>query len=192
MQVAQYLYFFPFEGVLGYFCRHTIRQRCVQIPVSTRVEDPHNFNADPDLDPAFHFNADPNPDFNFNARIRVRILLLIQVMRICDHCSTEPPGLHFQIQASTVSVHGPPSLHFENLTLPSFEFHADSDSDPAFHSNADQAPASQRGSMRIRIRIRNPSVNNLTVTHTQSIIKLINEPACCGVAHRFGSRLLRI
>ncbi len=62
-----------------------------------RVADPHHFNADPDLAPAFHFNgADPDPTLHFNAdpdpdptitsmRIRIRILLLIKVMRICDH-----------------------------------------------------------------------------------------------------------
>ncbi len=53
---------------------------------STRVADPHHFNADPDPDlhhfntdpdpsfifnadpdPNFHFDADPDPTFNFNA-----------------------------------------------------------------------------------------------------------------------------
>ncbi len=34
------------------------------VRVRTRVSDPHHFIADPDSDPAFHFNADPDPDFN--------------------------------------------------------------------------------------------------------------------------------
>ncbi len=131
--------------MLGYYCRHTIRQRCVQIPVSTRVEDPHNFNADPDLDPTFDFKSDPNPEFHFNARIRIRILLLIEVMRICDH-----PGLQnlqgsiFRLHASTVSVHGPPRLHFGNLKLLSFDFNADPDPNIAFHSDADPDPVSKK------------------------------------------------
>ncbi len=34
---------------------------CQQI-ISTRVSDPHHFNAGPDPDPSFHFNADPEPE----------------------------------------------------------------------------------------------------------------------------------
>ncbi len=30
------------------------------------IEDSHPFNADPDLDQAFHLNADPDPTFYFN------------------------------------------------------------------------------------------------------------------------------
>jgi hypothetical protein len=35
----------------------------------TRVSKPHQFNADPKQDPAFHLNADPDPDpaFHLNA-----------------------------------------------------------------------------------------------------------------------------
>ncbi len=33
----------------------------------TRVSDPHHFNADPDSDPAYHFNAGPDPAFHFYA-----------------------------------------------------------------------------------------------------------------------------
>jgi hypothetical protein len=32
----------------------------------TRVSDSHHFNADPNPDPAFHFNTDPDPAFHFN------------------------------------------------------------------------------------------------------------------------------
>jgi hypothetical protein len=39
-----------------------------------------------------------------------------------------------------VSVHGPPPLHFESLKLLNFDFNADPDPDPAFHSNADPDP----------------------------------------------------
>jgi hypothetical protein len=31
------------------------------------VANPHNFNADPDPDPAFHFKTDPDPTYHFNA-----------------------------------------------------------------------------------------------------------------------------
>ena len=56
----------------------------------SRVSDPQNFNAGPDL--AFHINADPDP-------------ALIKVMRICVHWPTGLPGLYFD----------PPRLHFERL-----------------------------------------------------------------------------
>ncbi len=39
--------------------------------------------------------------------MRIRILLLNKVMRICNHCPTGPPGLHFE----------PPRLHFERPRL---------------------------------------------------------------------------
>jgi hypothetical protein len=35
--------------------------------ISSRVADPHQFNADPGPDQAFHLNADPDPTFSFNA-----------------------------------------------------------------------------------------------------------------------------
>ncbi len=62
--------------------------------------------------------------------IRIRIPILIKVMPICDHWSTDPPWLHFTPHASVVSIQGPPWLHF----------------DPAFYSEAytDQDPASQK------------------------------------------------
>ncbi len=31
------------------------------------VADPHHFDADPDPDPACHFDADPDPTFHFDA-----------------------------------------------------------------------------------------------------------------------------
>ncbi len=45
------------------------------------------------------------------------------------------------LQASIVSVHGPPRLYVEPLKLMNFDFNADPD--PAFHSSADPDPASK-------------------------------------------------
>jgi hypothetical protein len=67
-------------------------------------------------------------------RIWIRILLLIQVMKICDHWSTNPPGPHFEPPASTCK-----RLYIELLKLLKFDFNADPD--PAFHSNTDPDPA---------------------------------------------------
>jgi hypothetical protein len=33
-----------------------------------RVADPHHIDADPDPDPACHFDADPDPTFHFDVR----------------------------------------------------------------------------------------------------------------------------
>ena len=62
--------------------------------------------------------------------MRIRIQLLIEVMRICTHWSTEPPELYFELQASTVSVHAPQRHYFELLKLLNIYFNADLD--PAF------------------------------------------------------------
>ncbi len=71
--------------------------------------------------------------------LRIRILLLIKVMRICDHWSTDPLRPRFdtlKYPASTVSVYGTPWLHiFEPLQV----IDADPDLGPAFYSNADPA-----------------------------------------------------
>ncbi len=72
-------------------------------------------------------------------QIRIRILLLIKVVRICDHWSTGPPGLHFE----TSRLHcGRPRLPSELPNLLNFDFNADPD--PAFHSVADPDPASPK------------------------------------------------
>ncbi len=42
-----------------------------------------------------------------------------------------------------MSVHGPTRLHFEPPKLSNFDFTADPDPDPAFHSNADPDPVSK-------------------------------------------------
>jgi hypothetical protein len=70
------------------------------------VADPHHFNVDPEL--AFHFYADPNhPTFHFHADLDPAPQQSM-VMRICDLWSSDPPGLHVCLHASTfVSVHGP-------------------------------------------------------------------------------------
>jgi hypothetical protein len=59
--------------------------------------DSHHVDADPDLDPSFYFDVDLDldPDLKFNL-IQNRILLLIKVMQICNHWSTDPPRLHFE------------------------------------------------------------------------------------------------
>jgi hypothetical protein len=61
--------------------------------------------------------------------MRIRILLLIKMMRICDHWSTDSQRLH-----------DPPWLNSEPLQLLSFELNADPDPDPV---------------MRIRIHLFN-------------------------------------
>jgi hypothetical protein len=73
-------------------------------------------------------------------RIRIRVLLLIKVMPICDHWSTDPTRLHFDPRRLKC---GRPRLHFEPLKLMGFDFYADPDPDPALHSNTDPAEASQ-------------------------------------------------
>ncbi len=70
--------------------------------------------------------------------MRIRILLLIKVMAICNHWSTDPPRLHFEppglhLWASTV-LHG---LRASKELL-NFDFNADPD--PVFHFNADPDP----------------------------------------------------
>jgi hypothetical protein len=74
--------------------------------------DPHCLDADQYQDPYSHFNAE-------------RILLLVKVMQICDHCSTDPAW-----------------THSEPLKLLNTEFNRDTD--PAFHSNTDPDQASPK------------------------------------------------
>jgi hypothetical protein len=65
-------------------------------------------------------------------------------MPVCDHWF--PQTLQSSVlilDVSNVSVHVPPSLHFESLKLMSLDFNADPDPGPALHSNADPAEASQ-------------------------------------------------
>jgi hypothetical protein len=35
--------------------------------ITYSVADPHYFDADPDVDPAFHFDAGADPDFTFHS-----------------------------------------------------------------------------------------------------------------------------
>jgi hypothetical protein len=74
-------------------------------------------------------------------RIRIQLftsmwirILLIKVMLICDHWSTDLLVLH-------LSVHGTPWLRYEPRKFLNFDFNADPD--PAFHSNVDLDPASK-------------------------------------------------
>jgi hypothetical protein len=57
-------------------------------------------------------------------RIWVCILLLIKVMRICDHWSTDLHISILSLYASNVIVHGTPWLHFEPLKLLNIAFFA--------------------------------------------------------------------
>jgi hypothetical protein len=72
--------------------------------------------------------------------MRIRILLLIIVMQICDHWSTDPPRPH----SKSLSVHYERSrtslAPIWAFKAPNFYFNADPD--PAFHSNADPDPQS--------------------------------------------------
>jgi hypothetical protein len=69
-----------------------------------RVGAPFHVYADPD--PSYHYNADPRIHLFTLMRIRIPLLtlmrlknlLFIEVMRICDHRYTEPPGLHYEPQ----------------------------------------------------------------------------------------------
>jgi hypothetical protein len=63
------------------------------------------FNADQLPDPAFHFHADPDPaPHQSDANLRSLV-----------NRTSRAPILSFR--ASIVSVHGPPQLYFEPLTL---------------------------------------------------------------------------
>jgi hypothetical protein len=68
--------------------------------------------------------------------MRIRILLLIKVMRISDHWSTDPPMHHLY---PTRLYCEPPWINFEPLKLLNFDL--DLDPDPA---NADPDPASKK------------------------------------------------
>ncbi len=51
---------------------HAFKQILLKNPISkfhikTRVANPHHFNADPDPDPSFRFNAEPDPVFHSKA-----------------------------------------------------------------------------------------------------------------------------
>jgi hypothetical protein len=73
--------------------------------------------------------------------IRIRLFTLMQflikVMQICDHCSKDPPRLHFEPL-------WPPRLHFEPQQLLNFDpdpdppndLDADPNPDPDFYSDA--------------------------------------------------------
>jgi hypothetical protein len=78
--------------------------------------------------------------------LRIRNLLLIKMMQICDHLTTDPPS--FRLHASMLSlqtfilrVHGLLRIHCDPRKFLNFDFNADPD--PAFYSNADPDPASK-------------------------------------------------
>jgi hypothetical protein len=57
------------------------------------TDPPFHLAADPDPDPAFYSDADPDPTCHL---MRIQLLLLINVIRLSDHWSTDPPLLHFE------------------------------------------------------------------------------------------------
>ncbi len=81
-----------------------------------RIADPHQFNADPDTDPSFHFNADTHPAHQSDTTLRLR--------------ATDPPRLHFEPPRLQCELHG--SI-FEPLLIFGY-FNADPEQ--AFHFNA--------------------------------------------------------
>jgi hypothetical protein len=76
------------------------------------VADPHHINADPDLDPSFHFNTDPYPTFTTSMQILIRVLLLINIIRSASTVLKILHGSILCLHASIVSVYGPSWLHF--------------------------------------------------------------------------------
>ncbi len=66
--------------------------------------------ADPD--PAFHFNSYPDPAFHLHADPDPAPQH--PVIRICNHWSTDPPGVHFEPPGLHCER---PLLHFEPLQL---------------------------------------------------------------------------
>jgi hypothetical protein len=102
-----------------------------------RVADQHFFNVDPE--PAFQLNADPDTAFHFSADADADPYpALIKVMRICDHWSTDPPG-----------------LHFEPLQLLKFDLNVYQD--PASKNNADPCE-SGCATMQLRAFISSPKL----------------------------------
>jgi hypothetical protein len=76
-----------------------------------------------------HFNADPDPAFHF---LRIRIPLLVKVMGICDHWSTDPPGLDFESLRLHCERPRHQRLNFEPQKLVNFDFNADPESGSIF------------------------------------------------------------
>jgi hypothetical protein len=76
--------------------------------------------------------------------MRIRIRILVKVMLICGHWSTDLPGLHFEPIRRHCKRPRPSTATFlEPLNLLNFAFNADPDLDLAFHSNADPDSASK-------------------------------------------------
>jgi hypothetical protein len=57
--------------------------------------------------------------------MRIRILLLIKLIRICDHSTTDPPKLHFGPPGLHWEHRGPLRLYLEPLNILNFNFNAD-------------------------------------------------------------------
>jgi hypothetical protein len=65
--------------------------------ILVRISDPHQPNANPDPDPAFHFNADPDPAFHFYAVSDPAPYLGNAKLgpTVSSGLHLEPPRLHF-------------------------------------------------------------------------------------------------
>ncbi len=90
--------------------------------------------------------------------MRIRFLLLIKVMRISDHWSTDPLRLNFES----------PSLHYGPLQLLNFGYDADPDTslqsdadpDPASQSNVDPDPQPSSQSFLIYLRVSRETIGH--------------------------------
>jgi hypothetical protein len=97
----------------------------------------------------------------------------------------------------SVYRYGPPWLHFEPLPLPTFDFNADPDLDPAFHSTANLDPVSQNNAdpkiaaCRLKITSENPEKYMILRGQSKNlrIWKLSSKGICgiCTVVHFYGT-----
>ncbi len=102
------------------------------------VVNPRHFVVDPNLDPAFHFDAylaDPDPTFHSDAEL--------------DANPDPTTGTHFFLDLDPSMLQNDPirltPFHFDTDPDPAFQFDTDRDLDPAFHfdANLEPDPASQ-------------------------------------------------
>ncbi len=94
----------------------------------SRVADPHHVDADPESDPAFHFDADPDPTFHSDAGLDPDPTLNLMRIRIL-------PLTFFQNL-------DPRMLQNDPLRLPPFHF--DADPDPASQNDRNTARKTEK------------------------------------------------
>jgi hypothetical protein len=93
---------------------------------SRSVADPHHFDGA--LDPFFQSDADPDP-------------VTHQSDKICDHWSLNSLWLLLETLCASKALHvSILSLTLLRYPVPAFDFDADLNNDPAFHSDADPDP----------------------------------------------------